>query len=129
MGFIYPKKCKLEFVSYQLIKFILVSNVVMVVTKDRTIAVTSANGGNHHRLLFCLFICFNFLFSGFAAETRYKGKTRRKRRNKFVLDEQQRTLKYHCPLPSSASNQSAEADGESQNNYIYRRMYSRTANI
>jgi len=100
----------------------------MVVTKEATIAVASANGGNPHRLLFCLFVLICFC-SGFAAETRNKGNTRRQRRNKFVLDEQRRTLKDHCPLTSSASNQGAEANGESRNNYIYRKMYSRRATI
>jgi len=80
----------------------------------------------HHRDIVQKFKCF---CSGFAAETRYKGNTRRQWRNKFVLDEQQRTLKDHCHLTSSASNQSADANGESRNNYIYRRMYSRTSNI
>jgi len=101
-----------------------------VVTKDATIAVAFVNVtlftiGNFFVCLFVL-ICF---YSGFAAETCYKGNTRRQRINKFVLDEQQHTLKDHCPLTSSASNQSAEANGESRNNYIYRRMYSGTANI
>ena len=96
----------------------------MVVTKDAAIAVASA----HVTLITVgyFLICF---CSGFAAETRCKGNTRRQRRNKFVLDEQQRSLKDLCPLTSPAWNQSAEANGESRNNYIYRRMYSGTANI
>jgi len=40
----------------------------------------------------------------------YKGNTHRQWGNKFVLDEQQHTLKDHCPLTSSASNQSAEGE-------------------
>jgi len=102
----------------------------MVVTKDATIAVASVNVTliTIGYFFVCLFVLICFC-SGFAAETRYKGNTRRQRRNKFVLDEQQRTLKDLCPLTSSAWNQSAKANGESRNNSIYSRMYSRTANI
>ena len=62
----------------------------MVVTKDATIAVASA----HVPLITIgyFLICF---CSGFAAETHDKGNTRRQQRNKFVLDEQQCTLKDH----------------------------------